>query len=202
MSLKASSDKKRMANYVIDHLFFATFWKKKVFNSQNRTLAIAIFSPYKKAGDYFRYYLTLTEAISGENSFSKCKNPRKIAFCAYVLNGLLFLKAIHFLALYAWSPLSDEQQIVHFDVLSILVPNSKYNFFAALSALVTAYFNFILLFKADVKLNELLREVLYDGKTTFFLWPTFKGKPVVKVVKRFLKFVINLFHIFVLVTGK
>lgn len=185
--------------FVLDQLFSVTFWRRNVFTHQNGALAVALFSPYKSAGNYFRYYLALAEAISGEGNEQKSCN--KTALFAHLLNGLVLLKAVHFLALYAWSPLSDEQQLVHFDVLSILVPRSKYNLFAALSALVTAYFNHILLFRADGKLNCLLREVLYDQRTTFFLWPTYKGRPVVVLVRRFLQLVINLFHIFVFVTG-
>src|SRR5699024_11353172 len=85
------------------------------------------------------------------------KNKSKVKFLINLVNLLASLKAAH-LCYLAFDPnLTELDRAIHFDANRVLIPKAAHNFVVAIAVSMAVYFNVILFFKVDNRLNLLIQ---------------------------------------------
>lgn len=118
-----------------------------------------------------------------------------------ILNIFNFLKALHF-AFLAYYPLSDFQRLINFDGAYYLVLKSKFNLmFAVCQVIIIIYGNKVLFTDVNIRLIQLLENVIVKNDSSCFVWPTFKQKTLCKIIQRNFMAYLNLFQSVITVTS-
>lgn len=105
----------------------------------------------------------------------------------------LFLKII---------PYEKMDRIVWYDCCYLFGLKNSGNLMALMMHLMVIYFCYSMYFKGNHSTNRLLYQVLIERRTTFFVQPYIRDRPVTKVVRLFSLFFFSIFQVFVLAIGK
>lgn len=108
----------------------------------------------------------------------------------------------HLLYLWLHPPASPLAHAQFFDLFYLFIPKPVYNLFVSFILPMLLYFNHHLIARPNTALNGLLGSVILHSQTSFFLESTYKGKSVVRLVRRVYLLTLNTFQSYLAFTSK
>ena len=109
---------------------------------------------------------------------------------------------MHF-AFLAYYPLSDYQKLINFDAAYYIVLKSKFNLmFSVCQIIIIIYGNKALFTDANIRLIQLLENIIVKNDSSCFSIPTHKRKNLCKVIQRNFMAYLNLFQSVITITSK
>lgn len=153
------------------------------------------FKTYKLSFNYLEIYKHLIMQIMLK------KDTFSVNFFK-ILNIFNLLKSVHF-AFLAYYPLSDYQKLINFDAAYYIVLKSKFNLmFSVCQIIIIIYGNKALFTDANIRLIQLLENIIVKNDSSCFSIPTHKRKNLCKVIQRNFMAYLNLFQSVITITSK